>query len=228
VQAVVCRHTHPSQPQGRWGFSFLSTILFIDGRNVQGKLTDVLNPTHDSKVQIDFATYDFAGLFRSVLSGITVDCRIFYFGRLQLHKETKEKSLELIEKQRALKSSLEKQGFEVVLAGRVRGHLERCPKGHETLTFKEKGVDVRMAVDMITLACEGVLKTAIVASSDSDLQPAIKGLRELGAQSIYVGFERQPNKGLSATTTRTILIRTTEIEAAVRQTALLASVPRAA
>jgi len=98
------------------------------------------------------------------------------------------------------------------LAGRVRGHLEKCPKGHEVLTFKEKGVDVKMAVDMITQACNKNLKTAIIGSSDSDLQPAVRELRIQKIERIYLGFESQPNKGLTATTNRTILIRNSEVE----------------
>jgi len=82
-----------------------------------------------------------------VLTGIKVDRRLFYFGKLVKHSETLEKSAKLIENQRKLKTSLEKQGFEIVIAGRIRGHLEKCQKGHEMLVFKEKGVDVKLAVD---------------------------------------------------------------------------------
>ncbi|MFH1656362.1 MAG: NYN domain-containing protein [Candidatus Nealsonbacteria bacterium] len=119
--------------------------------------------------------------------------------------------MELIQKQRELKNHLEKQGFEVIYAGRVRGYEESCPKGHKFLTFKEKGVDVRIAVDMITFACDKEIKTAIIASSDSDLQPAIKELKNKGVEQIYLGFEDNPNKGLTFTTNRTILIRNSEI-----------------
>jgi len=84
-------------------------------------------------------------------------------------------------------------------------------KGHETLTFKEKGVDVKIAVDMITLACNNELETAIIGSSDSDLQPAIKELQNRKVLRIYLGFEDSPNKGLTFTTNRTILIRNSEV-----------------
>jgi len=136
---------------------------------------------------------------------------LFYIGRLTKHKNTKEKSTELIQKQRELKPHLEKQGFEVIYAGRVRGHEESCPKGHKFLTFKEKGVDVRIAVDMITLSHHKELKVAIIGSSDSDLQPAIRELEKQGIERIYLGFETSPNKGLTYTTNRTILIRNSEV-----------------
>ncbi len=192
----------------------MQTILFIDGRNFLSKIGYIL--TRDRTKEIDFTNYNFAGLLDKVLAGIIIDKRIVYLGKLTKHKETEEKSDELIEKQRLLKAHLEEQGFEVIITGRVRGHVEKCPKGHETLTFKEKGVDVRIAVDMITLACDKKLKTAIIGSSDSDLQPAIAGLKNKDIERIYLGFESQPNKGLTFTTNRTILIRNSEVAEFIR------------
>jgi len=55
------------------------------------------------------------------------------------------------------------------------------------------------------------MKTAIIASSDSDLQPAVKELKKRGVEQVYLGFEIDPNKGLSYTTNRTILIRNAEV-----------------
>ena len=190
----------------------MKTTLFVDGRNFLSKISSILNPEKTKDKEPDFSIYNFIGLFDKVLTGIDIDKKIFYLGKLEKHPETEKKSNELIEKQRLLKLNLEKQGFEVVLAGRVRGHVEKCIKGHETLTFKEKGVDVKIAVDMITMACNKQLETAIIASSDSDLQPAIRELRNQKIQRIYLGFESQPNKGLTFTTNRTILMRNSELE----------------
>jgi len=173
---------------------------------------NILNPEKNRENQIDSSVFNFSGLIDKVLEGVKIDKKIFYFGKIESHAETQKKSLKLIENQRALKLHLERQGFEVVLAGRVRGHIEKCPKGHEMLIFKEKGVDVRMAVDMITFACGNELKTAIIGSSDSDLQPAVRELGNLGIERIYLGFENSPNKGLTYTTNRTILIRNSEID----------------
>lgn len=186
----------------------MKTILFIDGRNFISKINSVVNPSRGKEV--NFSIYNFAGLLDKVLADIIVDKKIFYIGRLTSHEETKEKSAKLIERQRELKTHLERQGFEVVYAGRVRGYEEICPKGHKFLSFKEKGVDVRITVDMITFAHNKELKTAIIASSDSDLQPGIRELEKMGVERIYLGFEISPNKGLSYTTNRTILIRNSE------------------
>jgi len=189
----------------------MKTILFIDGRNFISKIDSVLNSDIKNKKEIDYSVYNFAGLFSKVLSEIKIDRKIFYLGRIINHEETTKKSEELIQKQRLLKTSLEKQGIEVIYAGHVRGHEASCPKGHKFLLFKEKGVDVRIAVDMITFANKEELKTAIICSSDSDLQPAIKELKNKNVERIYLGFECSPNKGLTFTNNRTILIRNSEI-----------------
>ncbi len=182
----------------------METILFIDGRNFVNKIESIIGLKE--REITDLSTYDFLGLINKVLAGVKIDRKIFYFGKLTKHPETIEKSKKLIEKQRILKTHLEHQGFEVILAGRVRGHKEGS-----SLTFKEKGTDVKIAVDMVTQACDGKLKLAIIGSSDSDLQPAIKELNQRNVEMIYLGFESNPNKGLIYTTNRAILIRNSEV-----------------
>lgn len=145
------------------------------------------------------------------LKDIKIDKTTFYFAHLKEHPDTKEKSKQLIEEQRLLKNHLQKQDFGVVLFGRVRGQIEEDARGKKSLVFKEKGVDVKIAVDMVVAACDGNLKTAIIGSSDSDLQPAIAELRKRNVERIYLGFEMMPNKGLTYTTNRTILIRNSEV-----------------
>ena len=99
----------------------------------------------------------------------------------------------------------------MILSGRVRGQWENEQGGKKVLVFKEKGVDVRVAVDMVSLACDKKAKEIILGSSDSDLQPAIKEVRDRNISCVYLGFEAQPNKGLSYTTNRTLLIRNSEL-----------------
>ncbi len=156
-------------------------------------------------------TYNFKGLLAKVLEGIAIDEMVFYFAKIKEHPDTKDKSQALIQARRLLKTALEKQGFKVILAGVVRGNIAKDLRGKEILVFKEKGVDVSIAVDMVAAACDGNVKTAILASSDSDLQPAIREITKRNVESIYLGFELQPNKGLTATTKRTILIRNSEV-----------------
>ena len=93
------------------------------------------------------------------------------------------------------------------MAGNVWGNIDK----NGILIFKEKGVDVRIGVDMIALACDKKFDSIILGSSDSDLQPAIKEVIKRGVECIYLGFETKPNKGMTCTTSRTILIRNSEV-----------------
>jgi len=183
----------------------MKRILLIDGENFKGKIRSVFNA--EGIKDLIWHKYDFKGLFDKVLVGIEINEVCFYFARIKDHPKSSEKSKQLIEEQRLLKTYLESYGFNVIMAGSVRGNIDKCG----TLVFKEKGVDVRIGVDMVVLACDKKVDSIILCSSDSDLQPAIKEVSERGVECIYFGFEMQPNKGITYTTTRTILIRNSEI-----------------
>lgn len=103
-----------------------------------------------------------------------------------------------------------KQGYEFIIAGNVRAQ-----KVGNKIIFREKGVDVKIGVDLVAFACDKKLDSAILCSSDSDLQPAVAELKQRDVEIIYVGFETNPNKGLSYTTNRTInrtiLLRNPEV-----------------
>lgn len=187
----------------------MDTILLIDGENLKGKIKHVFKEAGKEKPL--WHAYDFKGLFDKVLMGIKIHRTVFYFAHIKEHEDSKKKSKILIEEQRLLKTHLEEQGFEVVLSGRVRGQIEIGRDNKQVLVFKEKGVDVKIAVDMVSLSCDKKVKEIILASSDSDLQSAIKEVRGRQVNCVYLGFETQPNKGLSYTTNRTILIRNSEI-----------------
>mgnify|MGYP001584439444 FL=1 len=187
----------------------MDTVLLIDGENLKGKIKAVF--VDAKKEKLVWHQYDFKRLFDIVLKGTVIQRRVFYFARIKEHESSKEKSKQLIEDQRLLKTHLEKQGFEVVLSGRVRAQMEDGQNGRKILVFKEKGVDVKIAVDMVSLVCDKKVKEIILASSDSDLQPAILEVRLRKVSCIYLGFENLPNKGLSYTTSRTILIRNAEV-----------------
>lgn len=188
----------------------MRTYLFIDGENFLHKVEDALHEQGVPKNAVDITNIDLTSLVKEALPDYTIAKKYFYSARLKLFEETKEKSLELIHKQRILKTNLEKQGFEFILAGNVRP--QKVVKiGKTTFVFKEKGVDVRIAVDLVRLSYDKVIDTAILCSSDSDLQPAITAVRKRGIKVVYLGFENSPNKGLTYTTSKTVLFRNHEI-----------------
>lgn len=182
------------------------TLLFIDGENFIYKIEEVLKKGNIKKKNVDIASIDFKTLFGNVLKGFKLSKMIFYAAKLHFHPETKNKSEELIKSQRKLRNTLINQEFEFVMAGHVRGQ-----KIGSKIVFREKGVDVKIAVDLVSLAADKKIKTAILCSSDSDLQPAVEEVRRRNVEIIYLGFEQNPNKGLMYTTNRTILMKNTEI-----------------
>lgn len=55
----------------------------------------------------------------------------------------------------------------------------------------EKGIDVRIAVDMVSLAYTGAYDSAVLISNDADLAPALDKIKELGKHVEYVYFSRK-------------------------------------
>lgn len=185
------------------------TALLIDGQNFLGKLEDVF--VQENRKIPDWSLYDYRGLLDSVLNGIKIDTYNVYFAKLYVHPSTIKKSNQLIEERRRLITCLQKQGIQYHKAGNVRPFMRKESFGRQVLSFREKGVDVRIAVDMVAGACDKTLKTIILASSDSDYQPAVKEVIKRNVKCIYLGFEAAPNKGLMYTTSRAILIRNSEV-----------------
>lgn len=186
------------------------TILFVDGQNFLNKVEQVLKAELGLKDgEFNKLRLDYTKLFEGALTGLKVDKKRFYAAKIKWHPDTPRKSRALIESQRLLKSKLEGEGFEFIVAGAVRANYPTA--GKKILTFKEKGVDVQIAVDNVSLSCDGELGTSILASSDSDLQPAVRQLKKRSVQVVYVGFEIEPNKGLIYTSDRAILLRNSEV-----------------
>ena len=78
--------------------------------------------------------------------------------------------------------------------------------------YHEKGVDVKIAVDMLTGAYEGNYDTAILLSSDTDLIPVIQKVRVLGKAVEYIGFAHRPSFGLQKHVTLSRLLIRAELE----------------
>lgn len=181
-------------------------ILFIDGENFLHKVEEVFRKEGIDKKKTELVEIDLNKLFKEPLKGFSINRKIFCAARLHLHSETPKKSKEIIGLQRKLRNALIKQEYEFIIAGNVRAQ-----RAGNRVVFREKGVDVKIAVDLISLACDKGLDTAILCSSDSDLQPAVKELRGREVEVVYLGFEASPNKGLTYTANRTVLLRNPEV-----------------
>lgn len=78
--------------------------------------------------------------------------------------------------------------------------------------YHEKGVDVKMAVDLVVGAYEDLYDTAILISSDTDLIPAIEKVKALGKSVEYVGFSHKPSLGLISRSTESRLLSKDELK----------------
>ena len=186
------------------------TLLFVDGENFLHKIKEIVS---DEKIGTfkDISNIDFQKLLSSTLPKLKFSRKLFYAAKIHAHPQTRTKSIQLIELQRRLKANLEKQGFEFIIAGNVRAQSI----GNKII-FREKGVDVKIAVDMVSLACDKLLDNAVLCSSDSDLQPAVSELKRRKVKTVYLGFEAKLNKGLVYTCDETVLFRKFEIIQAIK------------
>ncbi|HSX31645.1 MAG TPA: NYN domain-containing protein [Candidatus Saccharimonadales bacterium] len=183
------------------------TVLFIDGENFQKKVQQAFKAQRLAWDDRRFGNLDLQALVAAAMPDVTIDSIRYYVAKLHVYPETREKSEELVALQRALKTNLEKQKVEFVMSGNVR----LFKVNDDQLVFKEKGVDVRLAVDAVGMAADKKLKTAIICSSDSDMQPVVEELRRRKVRTVYLGFQVQPNRGLIFTCDETVLWRNNEL-----------------
>jgi len=104
----------------------------------------------------------------------------YYVGQVK-RENGNAKSEELYKSQQQRFERLKKFGFYL-----VRGRLVKIGG-----KFMEKGVDVRIGIDIAIGAAKNYYDKAFVISSDSDLVPAIEfAAHETDKEIIYVGFEK--------------------------------------
>ena len=99
-------------------------------------------------------------------------------------------------------SQIQNDGF-IIKPGRVM---------YDKGKIREKGTDVKIAVDMIIGAVDDIYDTAVLVSSDTDLIPAVKYIKHKGKRLEYVGFSHMPSLGIQKYADISILLRVEDIE----------------
>lgn len=110
-----------------------------------------------------------------------VDC-CYYVGQIREEQGSKKSKI-LKRDQDKLFSMLRKQGIRV-----ETGYIMKSDG-----KYREKGVDVHIAVDICMKAVRNEYDRIILISSDTDLIPAIKEARSLKKHVEYVGFDFSPS-----------------------------------
>ena len=164
--------------------------LFIDGENVRKSLSKILDNKEDF---LNFAVKEiFAG------DNLSFD-KIFWYGaKISEDKNNLIKSKELLDFQRKLFNVLRKQSIEIDLSGRIQNIGS---------VYKEKGVDVALAVDLVSLAFESKDVDVYLWSSDSDLIPAIKKIVSKGVRTTYVALDGVITKSILFNTDSVVILK---------------------
>jgi uncharacterized LabA/DUF88 family protein len=185
--------------QGAKNVKKKKVAVFIDGSNFYFKLKTLV--PH----KMDLIHYRYRDLIKNYLNADeTLSYIGYYVGVVRddgKHKNS-AKAQDLRRHQQQLFAELGKQKIHV-----VRGYLLDY-EGR----FMEKGVDVRLAIDIVTMAYEKQYDTAFVVSSDTDLIPAIQKAQSRKREVVHIGFEHQPSLALIRYASRTRVINRKEAE----------------
>jgi len=105
--------------------------------------------------------------------------------------------------QQRLFKELIRQNIEIILGQLIQ---------HRDGTYHEKGVDVRLAVEMIRLARQDKYDIAYLLSSDTDLVPAVEEVLSFNKKVKYIGAADSQSFGLSKVTGNYLILRLEDIE----------------
>lgn len=171
--------------------------LFIDGGNFHHLVLKKLNIK-----ELNFSFEEFA-LFLANDRKIVNMGRRFYIGTVR-EQINNPYSVKAMSKQTKLFTILKSYDWEIktsklryrveqiIIDQRVINYQKLYQKGIKKIeytTMREKGIDVKLATDLIAGAIDNKYDTAIVISSDGDLVPAIDWVRNRCKKKVeYIGF----------------------------------------
>lgn len=154
--------------------------VYIDGSNFYGYLKDKkINFPRGIKFNFKAFVNFLVGGKRDLIS------KRYYTGIFR-NFDGSDKSQSLVSGQQKFFANLENDGF-IIKRGRI------MPIDN---VYKEKGTDVKIAVDLIVGAVDNLYDTAILVSSDTDLIPAISYIKYKKKKIEYVGFAHAPSLGI--------------------------------
>lgn len=161
--------------------------IYIDGGNTYRRLKDVGIPEKSSR-------FDFSAFVKHLVGERELISKRYYVGVVK-NFDNSAKGEQMVKSQQTFLNGLTEQGFEIKF-GRIM---------YDGGAIREKGVDVKLSVDLVVGAVDNIYDTAIVISSDTDLIPAIKYIRKAKKKFVeYIGFgtkngddkRRQPSFGM--------------------------------
>ena len=145
-------------------------VIFIDGSNL-------FHAIKSMSIKIDYSKLvDFLKEDRRLV-------RTYFYGAMPQERDLKKNTpeWESFLRQKRFLEELSLQGIKVKVA-----NLKRLPSGD----FIEKGVDIMLATDMLSLAYKNAYDSAILVSGDSDFSYTVEEVQSLGKRVENASFKR--------------------------------------
>lgn len=194
-----------------WYNTQMRRIVLIDGENLVYGLRHMLGDEANKAPRSHVDGFNFRGLIEELLSD-NMPSQILWFGarlrKYTMSEELLKKSERAIRTQGSFMNQIQNQKIHFIKVGYLRAResdpCESCD--HQTWKLTEKGVDVGLAVRMITEADKDT--EIVVVSADTDLLPAFNASSKLGARIMHIGYEFRPVHALirSSDKSRTITL----------------------
>jgi len=169
--------------------------VYVDGNNFHGYLKD---KQINLKKGVKFNFKKFANF---LAKGRDVFSKRYYVG-IARNIDGSKKSESIVRGQQKFLAYLENDDF-IIKRGKVM---------YDGGKIREKGTDVKIAVDLMVGAVDDLYDTAVLVSSDTDIIPAIKYVRYKGKKVEYIGFSHNPSLGIQKNVDFSILLTPSDIE----------------
>lgn len=200
----------------------MSKTVLIDGENFIHKVVHILKENNLIRSRDEILNFKIMSMLERVLEqSLTNDDSVnYYAAKVKMVKspvDLASKTSKMIEWNSYWVQQLINQNIQYIKSGNLQVRDGRiCQKcGFQTKVLQEKGVDVRLSVDLL-LAADGP-SDIVVISSDSDILPAVRAAQKKGADVTYVGFEFMPNLALTATCNRTKTFTESQVVTAFKE-----------
>lgn len=179
--------------------------IYIDGGNTYQALFKESKNFKDGSIVQSIVPKDKKFNFKKFsdfLSSTSRECtgKSYYVGIVRNFDQS-TKSGKMVSSQQKFLAALEADGFVIERGKIVYDHK-----------IREKGVDVKIAIDMVIDGIENKYDTAILVSSDTDLIPAIRYLRLKGKRVEYIGFSNFLSYGMLKECDDQRILGTTELQ----------------
>ncbi|MBI4086032.1 MAG: NYN domain-containing protein [Candidatus Liptonbacteria bacterium] len=172
--------------------------VYIDGANFYRRLKDPQIRIPVGKI------FDYSKFVENLVNGRTLISKRYYTGIVR-NTDNTQKSADLVKHQQKFLTEIQNEEF-VIKRGRIM---------YEGIV-REKGVDVKIATDLLIGAVDNLYDTAVIVSSDTDLIPALEYIKYKKKKIEYVGFSHRPSLGMQKYADINILLQKKDIEVYLR------------